>query len=232
MARSEEVIVVGHRNPDNDAICAAVGYAYLMNMTDSTATKYTAYRQGPLPDETAWVLDRFEVAPPRYIPHVHSRVADAMTRDVISISHDNIMLEAGRMMRANGRRFLPLVALDGRFVVCRSLALDERDGILRAARQAIAEPVAEIVAHELRLAVDNRDRPLMAGIGADTASGALVLIDFDNGSQHVYSPLSSCCLWIAPLILGDCMNLICCNDNILGSDSSRGKCLLLKELGS
>ena len=55
------------------------------------------------------------------------------------------------MMRANGRRFLPLVALDGRFVVCRSLALDERDGILRAARQAIAEPVAEVVCMTVRI---------------------------------------------------------------------------------
>ena len=28
---SSPIIVVGHRNPDNDSICAAVGYAYLKN---------------------------------------------------------------------------------------------------------------------------------------------------------------------------------------------------------
>ncbi len=36
------VIVVGHRNPDNDSICAAVGYAYLKNelaKRDGTASK-------------------------------------------------------------------------------------------------------------------------------------------------------------------------------------------------
>ena len=115
MARSDEIIVVGHRNPDNDAICAAVGYAYLKNVTDSSG-KFVAYRQGPLPDETRWVLDRFEVAPPRYIPHVHSRVADAMTRDVISISHDNIMLEAGRMMRAHNIRAIVVTDDDGRYM--------------------------------------------------------------------------------------------------------------------
>ena len=46
------VIVVGHRNPDNDSICAAVGYAYLKNeiaKRDGTADKveYIPARLGP-----------------------------------------------------------------------------------------------------------------------------------------------------------------------------------------
>ena len=31
MATAAPIIVVGHKNPDNDSICAAVGYAYLKN---------------------------------------------------------------------------------------------------------------------------------------------------------------------------------------------------------
>ena len=29
---AETIIVVGHKNPDNDAICAAIGYAELKNI--------------------------------------------------------------------------------------------------------------------------------------------------------------------------------------------------------
>ena len=113
------------------------------------------------------------------------------------------------MMRANGRRFLPLVALDGRFVVCRSLALDERDGILRAARQAIAEPVAEIVAHEFGLPADNLDSPFMARVGANAAAVAFLFVDLYDRANHA----------VPFVVLIGCMIRkrryhVCCNYNI------------------
>ena len=60
---SSPVIVVGHRNPDNDSICAAVGYAYLKNELAKRAAgdgepaqTYIPARLGPLPPESAWIL--------------------------------------------------------------------------------------------------------------------------------------------------------------------------------
>ena len=62
---SEPVVIVGHRNPDNDAICAAVGYAHLKNELARRAVgegeepgmAFFPGRLGPLPPESAWVLD-------------------------------------------------------------------------------------------------------------------------------------------------------------------------------
>lgn len=70
----ETIIVVGHKNPDNDAICAAVGYAYLKNQLAKQAAGegdpdvvYKPVRLGPLPPETAWVLESQGVEEPESI---------------------------------------------------------------------------------------------------------------------------------------------------------------------
>ncbi len=115
MAASKSTIVIGHRNPDNDAICAAVGYAYLKNALDPDGN-YIACRQGKLPDETAWILERMGIEIPQYVSHIHSRVMDAMTSDVISVRADDILLNAGRKMREHNIRALVVVDGDGKYV--------------------------------------------------------------------------------------------------------------------
>ena len=60
------IIVVGHKNPDNDAISAAIGYAWLKNAVEERSVEDPAKRQvyvparlGPLPPETAGVLKKW-----------------------------------------------------------------------------------------------------------------------------------------------------------------------------
>lgn len=55
---SAPIIVVGHKNPDNDSISSAVGYAYLKNELARRAAgegepfqTYVPARLGPLPPE-------------------------------------------------------------------------------------------------------------------------------------------------------------------------------------
>ena len=139
------VIVVGHRNPDNDSICAAVGYAYLKNELEarraraaaeaaegktagaspapevppapevSPAQVYVPARLGPLPPESVRVLEENGVPAPMIIGHVHSRVADVMTPNPISIEHDATLLEAGRMLRQCNVRSLVVTNDDGTY---------------------------------------------------------------------------------------------------------------------
>ena len=101
-------LVFGHRNPDNDSICSAVAYAHLKNVTDPDHV-YVAGRLGPMPPETAWVFERFGVAPPDEIEHVRMRAADAMTADVVTVSPETTLMEAGRLMGERGVRALPVV---------------------------------------------------------------------------------------------------------------------------
>lgn len=117
---AKPIIVVGHRNPDNDSICAAVAYAHLKNemaKRDGTADElvYEPARLGALPPESAWVLRENGIPTPRIVTHVHARVADVMTPDPLSISHRETLLEAGRMLRRHNVRAIVVTEDDGAY---------------------------------------------------------------------------------------------------------------------
>ena len=52
--------VIGHKNPDTDTICSAIGYAALKNTLE--AGRAQAARAGDLNPETTFVLERFGLA--------------------------------------------------------------------------------------------------------------------------------------------------------------------------
>jgi manganese-dependent inorganic pyrophosphatase len=108
------ILVFGHRHPDNDSICSAVAYAHLKNLTDPDNV-YVPARLGPVPAETRWVFERFGLALPEEIGHVHTRVRDVMTEHVVTITPERPMLDAGRLMREHDVRALPVVS-DGAVV--------------------------------------------------------------------------------------------------------------------
>ena len=69
---SAPIIVVGHKNPDNDAISAAVGYAYLKNELarrsqdpEEASRVYRPVRLGPLPPDDRPGSLREDGIPPR-----------------------------------------------------------------------------------------------------------------------------------------------------------------------
>jgi manganese-dependent inorganic pyrophosphatase len=109
------ILVFGHKNPDNDSIASAVAYAHLKNLTDADNV-YVPARLGPVPKETRWVFERFAVELPEEISHVRTRVRDVMTPDPITVSADEPMLVAGRLMRERGVRGLPVVDVAGHAV--------------------------------------------------------------------------------------------------------------------
>ena len=122
MATAAPIIVVGHKNPDNDSICAAVGYAYLKNELARREARdgevpvvYVPARLGPLPPESSWILKENGLPLPEVVGHVHARVSDVMTPDPISIAHDATLLEAGRLLRQHNVRALVVTNDDGTY---------------------------------------------------------------------------------------------------------------------
>lgn len=107
------VYVFGHRHPDNDSICSAVAYAYFKNETDPEKL-YIPARLGPIPRETAWAFERWGATLPEEISHIHTRVTDVMTSEVIAIQQDSSMYDAGKVMRESGVRALPVLDEEGR----------------------------------------------------------------------------------------------------------------------
>ena len=60
-----EILVIGHRNPDTDAICSAIGYAEFKRRTGMTEA--IAARCGDTNDRIDFVLNTFGVPAPKFV---------------------------------------------------------------------------------------------------------------------------------------------------------------------
>lgn len=112
------ILVMGHKNPDNDAICSALAYAHLKNEVakrEGSQTTYKAVRLGPLPPETASIIETYGLDVPEAISHVHARVSDVMSENPICIGHEATLLSAGRMLRHYNIRALVVTDDDGKY---------------------------------------------------------------------------------------------------------------------
>ncbi|GHU31467.1 manganese-dependent inorganic pyrophosphatase [Betaproteobacteria bacterium] len=70
-----EIIVIGHRNPDTDSACAAWSYARYKNAIDPER-RYRAAVCGQLGKQAKFVFANAGVEPPSYLKDVRPRVAD------------------------------------------------------------------------------------------------------------------------------------------------------------
>ncbi len=98
---------MGHRNPDTDAICSAIGYAEFKRLMGFD--KVIAARCGDINDRISFVLQRFGVAPPRFVPDVSPKVRDVMQHHVASVPPDATSAEALAVMEQGNIRVLPIV---------------------------------------------------------------------------------------------------------------------------
>ena len=71
---ANQVFIVGHKNPDNDSIAAAVSYAYLKNALEAKKAEpeaeYVSCCLGPLPQESATILEQVGLPAPKLIEKV------------------------------------------------------------------------------------------------------------------------------------------------------------------
>ena len=98
--------VVGHRNPDADAICSAIGYAAFKEAKGEKG--YVAARCGNSNARIDTILARFQQPLPHYLSDVSPRVRDLMTPDVISVQEDATCAEALELIDRHGVRLLPV----------------------------------------------------------------------------------------------------------------------------
>ena len=108
-----ETIIIGHRNPDMDSICSAVAYAELKRALGEKDVR--AARCGALNERISFVLEKFGVPQPDFLPDVTPQVGDSMIRDYVSVSPDCPVGEALELLREHRLRALPVVGADRRF---------------------------------------------------------------------------------------------------------------------
>lgn len=100
--------VFGHRNPDADAICAAIAYADLKNRTE--AGDFLAARCGNSNVRIDAVLDHFGVPLPTFVGDVTPRLHEVMARDLVTIGADATCAEALELIERHDIQVLPVVA--------------------------------------------------------------------------------------------------------------------------
>lgn len=103
----DPVYILGHRNPDADAICSAIGYAAFKNARGGD--RFVAARCGNSNARVDTILSRFGVSLPEFIGDVTPRVRDIMIRDVIKVRPNSICAEALELIDEHDVRLLPVV---------------------------------------------------------------------------------------------------------------------------
>ena len=107
------VFIIGHKNPDTDSICAAIGYAYLKNALGTDVT-YIPKKAGPLNKETRYVLDRFGVQEPETISDVGAQLMDIEYRQLEGVDGHISLKKAWEIMLERDVVTLPVVAKTGK----------------------------------------------------------------------------------------------------------------------
>lgn len=115
-------LVVGHTNPDTDAVCSALAYASFYRWLTGMPT--VACHLDELAAETQWVLEYFELDAPEPISDVYLHVRDVMDREVPHLRPHQTIREAGLLMQELGVRALPVVDDTDRLI-----GLVERDAL-------------------------------------------------------------------------------------------------------
>jgi manganese-dependent inorganic pyrophosphatase len=102
-----QTIVIGHKNPDMDSICAALAYAELKRLQGQHDV--VAARAGATNQRIDYVLAKFGWEAPRLITDLSPKVLDVMEPDVVSVRSRTTVYDALQHMEQKQLRALPVV---------------------------------------------------------------------------------------------------------------------------
>lgn len=172
-APSDEITyVIGHKNPDADAICSAIAYAAFKEAHGDHG--HVAARCGNSNARIDSILTRFHQPLPLYLSDVTPRVRDLMVSSVISVNQDATCAEALDLIEAHDLRILPVLDADRRFIG--SVSIFQLGGfftpkvrepkLMRQVHTRLADIARALKAKILHLRDENAPEELYVRIGA------------------------------------------------------------------
>lgn len=105
------IYVVGHKNPDTDAIVSAIAYANLRNA--SGYREYKAARLDHISDETRRMLNKFGIEAPLRLKDVRTQVSDIDFDTPTALAPSVTLDRAWQVMHENNITSIPVVNSDG-----------------------------------------------------------------------------------------------------------------------
>lgn len=110
----KQIYVVGHRNPDTDSIVSAIAYAELRRQQG--LENCVPIRAGKTTPQTEYILQRFGVPVPMYVPDIIPKVRYYFNPNIKTIQQDKSLWEAMSLLQSDSAaRALPVVDADGRY---------------------------------------------------------------------------------------------------------------------
>jgi Inorganic pyrophosphatase/exopolyphosphatase len=142
----KRVFIIGHKNPDSDSVCSAIGYAYLKNVLDKKHL-YVPARAGDLNNETEFVLERFEIESPMEIESLAATVRDMQLKRPVAASPNDAIRDAASLMKEKNIRTVPVVDVSKKLHI-------SIHGAARNLRYSYLFPLLLLIAHNFRYAPD------------------------------------------------------------------------------
>jgi manganese-dependent inorganic pyrophosphatase len=105
------IYVIGHRNPDTDSVVSAAAYAALKQAQGLRRCR--AARAGKISPQTEYILERFGVPAPEYLPDLIPKAAYYVSEPPATVPENVSVWEALERMQQGGQRVLPIVGPGG-----------------------------------------------------------------------------------------------------------------------
>jgi manganese-dependent inorganic pyrophosphatase len=96
------IYLFGHRQPDTDSIASVIGYADFRNRSEPG--RYVPARCGELNPESRFMLNRFGLPEPVYIPSVEPTLGDIHYKPVFALPQDVPTVDVASLMAKEGLR--------------------------------------------------------------------------------------------------------------------------------
>jgi manganese-dependent inorganic pyrophosphatase len=163
--------IIGHRNPDADAICSAIAYAAYKEMRGEAG--FVAARCGNSNARIDTILARFHQPLPLYLSDVSPRVHDLMSAEVVSVGENATCAEALELIDRHHIRLLPVLSSRRRIVGTVSLAAlgsifiprAHEPRLMRQVNTSLANITRALHARPLHLVGERRGEELYVRLG-------------------------------------------------------------------
>ena len=110
---NKPIYVIGHRNPDTDSICSAIGYAHLKQAMGENAVPA---RCGKVNNETKYALEYFKVEQPLLLTDLYPRVKDVALECKTVVRQHDTLRHLGEVMRKSELQSVPVTDSNGELV--------------------------------------------------------------------------------------------------------------------
>ena len=107
-----QIFIFGHKKPDTDSIASVLGYAEYRNRSEPG--RYVPARCGDLNPETRFMLGRFGLESPVFMPSVEPKLADITFKPVISLQEDVPTVDVATLMVREGIRNVVITDTSGK----------------------------------------------------------------------------------------------------------------------